>query len=160
LQDSRAKYIVLTVVIACLWLAAPHHAQTTQTKFEGQVVCCADCWAEADRNKVEYGLKARSRRGKWLRLSEWTRARCSRRRAAGNGRDWAWWGVVKIISGVIDVHESSAAWTLVSPTVGPRPSCSTACEFILCWITHMALASLEWFSNAAEIPVRATASPF
>ena len=24
-------------------------------KLEGQVVCCADCWAEADRNKVEYG---------------------------------------------------------------------------------------------------------
>jgi peroxiredoxin len=65
LQDSKAKYIVLTVVIACLWLAAPHHAQTTQTKFEGQVVCCADCWAEAQRNKVEYGtaenlLKAKS----------------------------------------------------------------------------------------------------
>jgi thiol-disulfide isomerase/thioredoxin len=34
-------------------------------RLEGQVVCCADCWAEADRNKVEYGtaenlLKARS----------------------------------------------------------------------------------------------------
>src|SRR5688572_4607929 len=34
-------------------------------KLEGQVVCCADCWAEADRNKVEYGtaenlLKAKS----------------------------------------------------------------------------------------------------
>lgn len=35
------------------------------TKLEGQVVCCADCWAEADRTKVEYGtaenlLKAQS----------------------------------------------------------------------------------------------------
>jgi thiol-disulfide isomerase/thioredoxin len=34
-------------------------------KLEGQVVCCADCWAGADRNKVEYGtaenlLKAKS----------------------------------------------------------------------------------------------------
>lgn len=34
-------------------------------KLEGQVVCCAECWAEADRNKVEYGtaenlLKAKS----------------------------------------------------------------------------------------------------
>lgn len=34
-------------------------------KLKGQVVCCAECWAEADRNKVEYGtaenlLKARS----------------------------------------------------------------------------------------------------
>lgn len=24
-------------------------------KFEGQVVCCAECWAEADRTKVEFG---------------------------------------------------------------------------------------------------------
>jgi peroxiredoxin len=34
-------------------------------KLEGQVVCCEDCWAEADRAKVEYGtaedlLKAKS----------------------------------------------------------------------------------------------------
>jgi len=29
-------------------------AQTTAT-LEGQVVCCADCWAEADRTKVEFG---------------------------------------------------------------------------------------------------------
>lgn len=30
-------------------------AQNTSVKLEGQVVCCADCWAEADRTKVEYG---------------------------------------------------------------------------------------------------------
>jgi thiol-disulfide isomerase/thioredoxin len=40
-------------------------AQTGFVKFEGQIVCCADCWAEADRTKVEYGtaedlLKAQS----------------------------------------------------------------------------------------------------
>ncbi|MCA1575385.1 MAG: TlpA family protein disulfide reductase [Acidobacteria bacterium] len=34
-------------------------------KLEGQIVCCAECWAEADRDKVEYGtaenlLKAKS----------------------------------------------------------------------------------------------------
>jgi thiol-disulfide isomerase/thioredoxin len=39
--------------------------QTGAVRLEGQVVCCADCWAEADRTKVEYGtaedlLKARS----------------------------------------------------------------------------------------------------
>lgn len=33
--------------------------------LDGQIVCCADCWGEADRNKVEYGtsedlLKAKS----------------------------------------------------------------------------------------------------
>jgi thiol-disulfide isomerase/thioredoxin len=40
-------------------------AQNSSVKLEGQVVCCADCWAEADRTKVEYGtaedlLKAKS----------------------------------------------------------------------------------------------------
>jgi len=45
--------------------AAPTYAQDTRTKLEGQVVCCAECWAESDRTKVEYGttkdlLKAKS----------------------------------------------------------------------------------------------------
>jgi thiol-disulfide isomerase/thioredoxin len=40
-------------------------ANAQSTKLEGQVVCCAECWAAADRDKVEYGtaqdlLKARS----------------------------------------------------------------------------------------------------
>lgn len=40
-------------------------AQNSSIKLEGQVVCCADCWAEADRTKVEFGtaedvLKAKS----------------------------------------------------------------------------------------------------
>lgn len=55
--------IALAVLISSL--AAPAHAQDTRTKLEGQVVCCAECWAEADRTKVEYGtakdlLKAKS----------------------------------------------------------------------------------------------------
>ena len=40
-------------------------AQNRATKLEGQVVCCADCWAEADRNVTPFGtaedlLKAKS----------------------------------------------------------------------------------------------------
>ena len=40
-------------------------AQNAAVTVEGQVVCCADCWAEADRTKIEYGtaedlLKAKS----------------------------------------------------------------------------------------------------
>ena len=40
-------------------------AQNQAIKLEGQVVCCADCWAEADRTQVEFGtaenlLKAKS----------------------------------------------------------------------------------------------------
>ena len=55
--------IALAFVIASF--AAPVHAQNTRTKLEGQVVCCAECWAEADRKKVEFGtakdlLKAKS----------------------------------------------------------------------------------------------------
>ncbi|HXD34865.1 MAG TPA: TlpA disulfide reductase family protein [Pyrinomonadaceae bacterium] len=46
-----------------LAIAGPIAAQAV--KLEGQVVCCAECWAEADRTKVEYGtaenlLKAKS----------------------------------------------------------------------------------------------------
>ena len=45
--------------------AAAPAAQNQPTRLEGQVVCCADCWAEADRNVVPYGtaedlLKAKS----------------------------------------------------------------------------------------------------
>ena len=56
-------FIALAIVISSF--AAPVHAQDTRTKLEGQVVCCAECWAEADRKKVEFGtakdlLKAKS----------------------------------------------------------------------------------------------------
>jgi thiol-disulfide isomerase/thioredoxin len=45
--------------------AASVAAQGQATRLEGQVVCCADCWAEADRTKVQFGtaedlLKAKS----------------------------------------------------------------------------------------------------
>jgi thiol-disulfide isomerase/thioredoxin len=57
------KILILTLMVylvACCSVIAQ-----TATKFEGQVVCCAECWAEADRTKVEYGtaenlLKAKS----------------------------------------------------------------------------------------------------
>lgn len=51
-------------LLLCLVVAVQAAAQNT-AKLEGQVVCCADCWAEADRTKVEFGtaedlLKAQS----------------------------------------------------------------------------------------------------
>ena len=57
--------LILSLIV--LVLTVPAHAQNTRTKLDGQVVCCAECWAEADRNKVEYGtakdlLKAKSAR--------------------------------------------------------------------------------------------------
>ena len=56
---------LITFLIFIAFFVAPAHAQNTRTKLEGQVVCCAECWAEADRDKVEYGtakdlLKAKS----------------------------------------------------------------------------------------------------
>lgn len=61
------KKLVLALSI-CFVAAGQVLAQVVAqnaTKLEGQVVCCAECWAEADRNKVEYGtaenlLKAKS----------------------------------------------------------------------------------------------------
>ena len=55
----------LLLAVLFLVLTTSVHAQKPAAKLEGQVVCCAECWAEADRNKVEYGtaenlLKAKS----------------------------------------------------------------------------------------------------
>ena len=54
-----------TVLAALLILFGAMSAMAQATRFEGQVVCCAECWAEADRTKVEFGtaedlLKAKS----------------------------------------------------------------------------------------------------
>lgn len=56
---------VLTSLLLLLVFTGVSNAQSSAAKLEGQVVCCAECWAEADRNKVEYGttenlLKAKS----------------------------------------------------------------------------------------------------
>ena len=55
----------LTAFLLLVSLSAIAPAQRGATKLEGQVVCCADCWAEANRTKVEFGtaedlLKAKS----------------------------------------------------------------------------------------------------
>lgn len=41
-------------IFSLLIFAFTVSAQST-VSLEGQVVCCADCWAEADRTKVEFG---------------------------------------------------------------------------------------------------------
>ena len=53
---KRSAYILIVLLAA--FFAAP--AQTTTegvTKLQGHVVCCADCWAEADRKTVPYGTE-------------------------------------------------------------------------------------------------------
>ncbi len=48
------KRLSLSLALS-LALALTALAQKSPVKLEGQVVCCTDCWAEADRTKVEYG---------------------------------------------------------------------------------------------------------
>ena len=55
----------LAALLVVLVFSASSNAQNSLTRLEGQVVCCAECWAEADRTKVEFGtaedlLKAKS----------------------------------------------------------------------------------------------------
>lgn len=57
------KIILFSILLSVFSLTVS--AQNSPVKLEGQVVCCADCWAEADRTKVEFGtaedvLKAKS----------------------------------------------------------------------------------------------------
>ena len=58
---KKPFYILLAIIAFSIFA----EAQSSAVKLEGQVVCCADCWAEADRTRIEYGnaedlLKAQS----------------------------------------------------------------------------------------------------
>ena len=48
---KKSIYILLALIV----FSALVQAQSSTVRLEGQVVCCADCWAEKDRTKVEYG---------------------------------------------------------------------------------------------------------
>jgi len=52
------KLILAFIILVISAFALTANAQNTLTRLEGQVVCCAECWAEADRNKVEFGTAA------------------------------------------------------------------------------------------------------
>ena len=61
-MNKRVRVIVYAATVLAL-LCSTSMAQPG--RWEGQVVCCAECWAEADRTKVQYGtaedlLKAQS----------------------------------------------------------------------------------------------------
>lgn len=63
--QSLAMKKFIYVLLLTWFFAVSFHAQSAPVKLEGQVVCCLDCWAEADRTKIEYGnhedlLKAES----------------------------------------------------------------------------------------------------
>ncbi len=48
---KKSMYILLALIVFSAFV----QAQSSAVRLEGQVVCCADCWAEKDRTKVEYG---------------------------------------------------------------------------------------------------------
>ncbi len=51
----KMKHCLLTASLLLVSFAGIASAQNSSVKLEGQVVCCAECWAKADRTKVEYG---------------------------------------------------------------------------------------------------------
>jgi len=60
-MNSRLKNIKLLLkgfVLVLLSCSVSEGNGQNAVKLEGQIVCCADCWAEADRSKVEYGTAA------------------------------------------------------------------------------------------------------
>ena len=48
-------FIVAMLKTLFIILLAAMSVMAQATRFEGQVVCCAECWAQADRTKVEFG---------------------------------------------------------------------------------------------------------
>jgi thiol-disulfide isomerase/thioredoxin len=50
-SSMKRFFITLSLMLMTASVATAQSA----TRLEGMVVCCADCWAEADRTKVEYG---------------------------------------------------------------------------------------------------------
>ena len=62
------RYLSLFLLVFLLFSAevsAQKQVSAEVVKLEGQIICCAECWVEADRTKVEFGtaedlLKAKS----------------------------------------------------------------------------------------------------
>ena len=51
----KSLFGILNVVV---FLLMTQSAFAQAVRVEGQVVCCAECWAQADRTKVQYGTAA------------------------------------------------------------------------------------------------------
>lgn len=52
------KNLFLLLLTISLTIASAAQAPVKTAKLEGQIVCCEDCWAEADRRTVAYGSPA------------------------------------------------------------------------------------------------------
>ncbi len=56
--DLMTRLSIITLMSLVFALAVL--GQPSDVRLEGQVVCCAECWAGADRTKVEFGTAERS----------------------------------------------------------------------------------------------------
>jgi peroxiredoxin len=54
----KRLFITLMLLLAATTGASAQDAQGSAVKLEGQVVCCAECWAKADRKTTPYGTAA------------------------------------------------------------------------------------------------------
>ena len=52
------KNLFLLFLTLCLAAAVTAQTPAKTTKLTGQIVCCEDCWAEADRRTIAYGTPA------------------------------------------------------------------------------------------------------
>jgi len=48
---KKSVFILPAIIVFSIFI----QAQNSVIRLAGQAVCCADCWADADRTKVEYG---------------------------------------------------------------------------------------------------------
>lgn len=56
--DYLMKELLLSLVFILALLPLAKAQSAGAAKLEGQVVCCADCWAKADRKTTPYGTRA------------------------------------------------------------------------------------------------------
>jgi thiol-disulfide isomerase/thioredoxin len=53
---KRSLLTLMLIVATCFTAAAQN--EPAPLSLEGQIVCCRDCWAKADRSRVPYGTEA------------------------------------------------------------------------------------------------------
>lgn len=54
----KRLFLLFVLSLATVSVVIAQNTSSGPTKIQGQVVCCADCWAEADRKTTPYGTAA------------------------------------------------------------------------------------------------------
>ena len=53
----KRLFLSLVLILTCFSAAIAQNVNAGPLKLEGQVVCCEDCWAEADRKTTPFGTR-------------------------------------------------------------------------------------------------------